>query len=128
MEEIAKQFREELQEFLDRYKNCLSVPCIMHIAQNVLHKTLSFRYHPELHNFKEIKSIKVPAELLKEPDPEFKKMLKGEFIHTNYKPSDEPNAFSGPNPICSQGRDGCCATYKDGWDKCKGCPMYHGGK
>ena len=42
------------------------------------------------------------------------------------RPGSEPNAFSGPNAICSQGPDGCCATYKGGWDKCKGCGMYHG--
>ena len=42
------------------------------------------------------------------------------------RPGSEPNAFSGPNAICSQGPDGCCATYKGGWDKCKGCGMYYG--
>ena len=50
MEEIARQFREELQELLDRYKTKLSVPRIMSIAQDVFHKTLSIKYHPELHN------------------------------------------------------------------------------
>lgn len=49
MEEIVQQFREELQELLDKYKTKLSVPCIMSIAHNVFHKTLSIRYHPELH-------------------------------------------------------------------------------
>ena len=49
MEEIASQFREELQELIDRYKTRLSVFSIMHITQDVLHKTLSIRYHPELH-------------------------------------------------------------------------------
>lgn len=53
MEEIAQQFREELQELLDRYKIQMSVPRIMNIAQDVFHKTLSFRYHPELHNLTE---------------------------------------------------------------------------
>lgn len=47
MEEIAQQFREELQEIVDRYKTRLSVPRIMHVAQDVLHKTLSTKYHPE---------------------------------------------------------------------------------
>ena len=47
MEEIAQQFREELQEIVDRYKTRLSVPRIMHVAQDVLHKTLSIKYHPE---------------------------------------------------------------------------------
>ena len=49
MEEIARQFREELQEIVDRYKTRLSIPRIMHVAQDVFHKTLSIRYHPELH-------------------------------------------------------------------------------
>ena len=49
MEEIAQQFSKELQELLDRYKTRLSVPSIMHVAQDVLHKTLSLKYHPELH-------------------------------------------------------------------------------
>lgn len=49
MEEIAQQFREELQELIDRYKTRLSVPRIVHIAQDVLHKTLSIKYNPELH-------------------------------------------------------------------------------
>ena len=50
MEEIASQFYEELQELLDRYKNFMSVPHIMHVIQDVSHKTLSIRYHPELHS------------------------------------------------------------------------------
>ena len=49
MEEIAQQFSEELQELIDRYKTRLSVSRIMHVAQDVFHKTLSVRYHPELH-------------------------------------------------------------------------------
>ena len=50
MEEIALQFREELQELIDRYKTRLSVPSIMNVAQDVLHQTLSIKYHPELHS------------------------------------------------------------------------------
>lgn len=50
MEEIAQQFKEELQEIVDRYKTRLSVPRIMHVAQDVFHKTLSVKYHPELHS------------------------------------------------------------------------------
>lgn len=42
------------------------------------------------------------------------------------RPGSEQNAFRGPNAICMQGPDGCCATYKGGWDKCKGCGMYYG--
>lgn len=49
MEEIASQFHGELQELIDRYKTRLSVPRIMHVAQDVLHKTLSAKYNPELH-------------------------------------------------------------------------------
>ena len=78
MEEIASQFREELQEIVDRYKTRLSVPRIMHVAQNVFHKTLSIKHNPELHT-KEINSLKIPAELLEEPDHELKKMIQGEF-------------------------------------------------
>ena len=78
MEEISQQFREELQEIVDRYKTRLSVPRIMHVAQDVFHKTLSVRYHPELHT-KEINGLKIPAELLEEPDYELKKMMQGEF-------------------------------------------------
>lgn len=95
MQEIAQQFRKELQELLDRYKTKLTVPRIMSIAQDVFHKTLSIKYHPELHTaginflqhtdytkferFINVNGLKVPAELFKEPDPEFKKMLQGEF-------------------------------------------------
>lgn len=57
MEEIASQFREELQELIDRYKTRLSVPRITHIAQDVFHKTLSIRYHPELHPKQIIKDL-----------------------------------------------------------------------
>lgn len=53
MTETEQQFSEELQELLNRYKNSLSVPRIMGIAQDIFHKTLSFRYHPELHNLTE---------------------------------------------------------------------------
>ena len=78
MEEIASQFREELQEIVDRYKTRLSVPRIMHVAQDVFHKTLSIKYHPELHT-KEINGLKIPAELLEDPSQELKKMMQGEF-------------------------------------------------
>ena len=78
MEEIAQQFREELQEIVDRYKTRLSVPRIMHVAQDVFHKNLSIKYHPELHT-KEINGLKIPAELLEDPDHELKKMMQGEF-------------------------------------------------
>lgn len=80
MEEIAQQFGEELQELLDRYKNHLSTPAIMRIAQPIFTKTIGFRYNPErFKKLKEINGLKVPADLLIEPDPELKKMLQGEF-------------------------------------------------
>ena len=62
MEEIAQQFREELQEIVDRYKSRLSVPRIMHVAQDVFHKTLSVRYHPELHSKLNIETMEEMAE------------------------------------------------------------------
>lgn len=57
MEEIAQQFREELQEIVDRYKTRLSVPRIMHVAQDVFHKTLSIKHNPELHSKEIIKDL-----------------------------------------------------------------------
>ena len=74
MEEIASQFCEELQELIDRYKTRLSVLRIMHVAQDVFNKALSIKYHA-----KEINDLKIPAELLEEPDSELKKMLQGDF-------------------------------------------------
>ena len=61
MEEIASQFYEELQELLDRYKNFMSVPHIMHVIQDVSHKTLSIRYHPELHSKLNIETMEEMA-------------------------------------------------------------------
>ena len=82
MEEIAQQFREELQELLDRYKDRLTTPQIMRIAQPIFQKTIGFRDNPErlervLNNA--VHGLRVPAELLDGPDPEFKKMLQGDF-------------------------------------------------
>lgn len=57
MQEIAQQFSEELQELIDRYKTRLSVPRIMHITQDVFHKNLSVKYHPELHPKQIIKDL-----------------------------------------------------------------------
>lgn len=48
---IEKQFCEELQKLLDRYKTQLPVPTIMRNAQKIFHNTLSFRTHPELHPY-----------------------------------------------------------------------------
>ena len=47
---VEKQFCEELQELLDRYKTQLEVSTIMRNAQRIFHNTLSFRHHPELHS------------------------------------------------------------------------------
>lgn len=47
MEEIAQQFKEELQELLDRYKDKMSTPQIMHIAQPIFTKTIGFKDNPE---------------------------------------------------------------------------------
>ena len=194
MEEIAQQFREELQELIDRYKARLSVPRIIHVAQGVLYKTLSNEYYKELHSklnietmeemaekyaktnryyviakrengadyAKEVSSVTIEQAYFaglkdlndiynenftraKEIIKNFLQVLPKENIegvyeateaaeellrdtdYTKPRPGSEPNAFRGPNAICSQGPDGCCATYKGGWDKCKGCGMYHGG-
>lgn len=194
MEEIASQFHGELQELIDRYKTRLSVPRIMHVAQDVFHKTLSVKYHPELHAKVSIETMEGMAEKYakinrhyeiakRENGADYAKEVSSVTIEQAYldgqkdlndiysnnltraeaiiedllkclpkeniegiyeateaaeqflrdidytkpiRPGSEPNAFSGPNAICSQGPDGCCATYKGGWDKCKGCGMYHG--
>lgn len=47
MEEIANQFKEELQELLDRYKDKMSTPQIMRIAQPIFTKTIGIRDNPE---------------------------------------------------------------------------------
>lgn len=49
MNETEKQFCEELQELLDRYKTILFPPAIMRNAQRIFHNTLSIRHHPELY-------------------------------------------------------------------------------
>lgn len=79
MEEIAQQFKEELQELLDRYKDKMSTPQIMRIAQPIFTKTIGFKDNPERHNLVDVNGFKVPAELIEEPDHEFKKMLQGDF-------------------------------------------------
>lgn len=131
MEEIAQQFHEELQELIDRYKTRLSVHRIIHVAQDVFHKTLSIKYHPELHAKEIIKNLlhvlpKENIEGVYEATEAAEQFLRDIDYTKPIRPGSEPNAFSGPNAICSQGPDGCCATYKGGWDKCKGCGMYHG--
>ena len=44
-----KQFCEELQELLDRYKAILFPPAIMRNAQRIFRNTLSIKQHPELY-------------------------------------------------------------------------------
>ena len=51
MNDTEKQFCEELQELLDRYKTKIEVPTIMRNAQRIFHNTLSIRHHPELHPY-----------------------------------------------------------------------------
>lgn len=131
MKEIAQQFREELQEIVDRYKTRLSVPRIMHVAQDVFRKTLSVRYNPELHSKEIIRDLlkclpKENIEGVYEATEAAEEFLRDTDYTKSVRPGSEPNAFRGPNAICMQGPDGCCATYKGGWDKCKGCGMYYG--
>ena len=131
MEEIAQQFCEELQELIDRYKIRLSVPRIMHVAQDVLHKTLSVKHNPELHAKEIIRDLlkclpKENIEGVYEVTEAAEEFLRDTDYTKPVRPGSEPNAFRGPNAICMQGPDGCCATYKGGWDKCKGCGMYYG--
>ena len=47
MTEIEQQFREELQELLDRYKDQLTNPQIMRIAQSIFTRTIGFKDNPE---------------------------------------------------------------------------------
>lgn len=47
MEEIAHQFRNELQALLNRYKNRLTTPQIMRIAQPIFTKTIGIKDNPE---------------------------------------------------------------------------------
>lgn len=112
MEEIAQQFKEELQELLDRYKDKMSTPQIMRIAQPIFTKTIGFKDNPErlerilnnaVHNLADVNGLKVPAELVEKPDPELRKMMQGEFIAhppvTN-KWSSEYNTVQG-GPKCT---------------------------
>lgn len=88
MEEIACQFREELQELLDRYKNRLTNPQIMHIAQPVFTKTIGFKDNPERINI-DISRLRCSSQMMAEADydGDIKKCdrvcLKGEWVCTN---------------------------------------------
>lgn len=112
MSKIETQFHEELQDLLNRYKNKLTTPQIMRIAQPIFTKTIGFKDNPErlerilnnaAHNLANVDGLKVPAELIKEPDPEFRKMVQGEFIAhqpvTN-RWSSEHNTLQG-EPKCT---------------------------
>jgi len=44
---IEAQFGQELQGLLDKYKNRLSTPTIMRIAQPIFSKTIGFKDNPE---------------------------------------------------------------------------------
>ena len=74
---IEKQFCEELQELLDRYKTKMSVPDIMRNAQRIFHNTLSIRTHPELH--------KIPLTHLEA----LKEFLKGDGVGYKWTCVDE---------------------------------------
>jgi hypothetical protein len=47
MTETERQFREELQELLNRYKDQLTTPQIMSIAQPIFTKTIGIKDNPE---------------------------------------------------------------------------------
>lgn len=98
MEEIARQFCEELQELLDRYKNRLTNPQIMHIAQPVFTKTIGFKDNPErlerifnnaVHNLPIAETLRCPSQMIAEADcdGDIKKCgracFEGEWICTN---------------------------------------------
>ncbi len=98
MQEIANQFKEELQELLDRYKDRLTTPQIMRIAQPIFTKTIGFKDNPK--RFIKVHGFNVPAELLEEPDPEFKKMLRGEFRN-----ADELEGSAGRDAVAGVNND-----------------------
>ena len=58
MTETEQQFREELQELLDRYKDQLTNPQILRIAQPIFTKTIGFKDNPERCNVSELKCVK----------------------------------------------------------------------
>lgn len=88
MEEIARQFREELQELLDRYKNRLTNPQIMHIAQPVFTKAIGIKDNPERINI-DVSELHCSSQMIAEADcdGDIKKCdrvcLEGEWICTN---------------------------------------------
>lgn len=78
MEEIASKFGEELQELLDRYKDHLTNPQIMRVAQHIFHETLSPEKHPE-----RLKQMNLdPSKIIDIPDNKMKHCFKGEWKST----------------------------------------------
>ena len=76
MSETEQQFREELQELLDRYKNQLTNPQIMHIAQPIFTKTIGFK-----DNSDRFCTAEEHIKQIMNPGPSFMEQhaLKGEF-------------------------------------------------
>ena len=88
MEEIAQQFREELQELIDRYKNRLTSQQIMHIAQPVFTKAIGIKDNPEIIRI-DISRLRCSSQMIAEADcdGDIKKCdracFKGEWICTD---------------------------------------------
>lgn len=88
MEEIAQQFREELQELINRYKTRLSVPSIMHVAQPIFTKAIGVKDNPERINI-DISRLRCSSQMIAEADcdGDIKKCdrtcFKGEWICTD---------------------------------------------
>ena len=88
MEEIAQQFREELQELIDRYKNRLTSQQIMHIAQPVFTKAIGIKDNPEIISI-DISRLRCSSQMIAEADcdGDIKKCdracFKGEWICTD---------------------------------------------
>lgn len=75
MEEIVSKFGEELQELLDRYKDHLTNPQIMRVAQHIFHETLSPEKHPE-----HLKQMNLdPSKIIDIPDNKMKHCFKNEW-------------------------------------------------
>ena len=95
MEEIAQQFKEELQELLDRYKDKMSTPQIMHIAQPIFTKTIGFKDNQE--------RFKILTDIVNDTVHSLTdEMMQGEFIThppVTGKWSSEHNTLQG-EPKC----------------------------
>ena len=88
MEEIASQFREELQELIDRYKNRLTSQQIMYAARPVFTKAIGIKDNPEIINI-DISRLRCSSQMIAEADcdGDIKKCdracFKGEWICTD---------------------------------------------